>query len=108
MTTEYAEGKKAWSISDRSGKRFPYNEMLFEPGTKLWIHYSESDGEYNYVDHPQGKMKIPNGSRDPIALETVRDDPLMVEPDILVDEHGEYLVFTAMFGQNEYIGYQGY
>lgn len=45
-------GSNAWFISDRSGFRYPYSESISEPGTGWRIHYSESDGEYNLVDHP--------------------------------------------------------
>lgn len=43
---------KASAISDRSGFRFPMDEMVVEPGTGYLVHKSESDGMYNLVDHP--------------------------------------------------------
>ena len=55
MSRKFAKGKRAYSYSERSGLKFPYNEMIFEKGTNLWIHHSESDGRYNEVTHPQNK-----------------------------------------------------
>lgn len=95
--TNFASGKRAWSISDRSGLRFPYNEMLFEPGTGIWVHKSETDGQYNIVDHPQGRVKAPKG--DAISLENIYGDGREDEyPEFLVDENGDTLVIRGMFG----------
>ena len=50
---KFSSGKNAYSYSERSGERFPYDEMIKEPGTELWVHQSESDGKWNRVDHQQ-------------------------------------------------------
>jgi hypothetical protein len=39
MTT-YATGKKSWAVSDRSGQRFPYAEMVTE-WNGSFVHISE-------------------------------------------------------------------
>lgn len=52
-----SRNRKSYAISDRSGMRYPYNEMIYEPGTNLFIHRSESDGIYNAVDHPQNHIR---------------------------------------------------
>lgn len=57
------------SISDRSGKAFPYREMITEPGTKLQVHYTESDGMWNMLDHPQNHIK---GKSDKMSLKNGR------------------------------------
>ena len=66
---------KAWAISDRSGMRFHMNEMIKEPGTGYLVHYSESDGIWNMVDHPQANLhKWAELSGDPYPVLKVRPD----------------------------------
>ena len=60
----FARGKKALSISDRSGMRFPYTEMVREWNGSL-VHYSEYEPK-----QPQLEPK-PVGS-DPQALQNPR------------------------------------
>tara|TARA_R110000796_G_scaffold35041_1_gene90314 strand:- start:560 stop:1183 length:624 start_codon:yes stop_codon:yes gene_type:complete len=60
----FARGKKALSISDRSGLRFPYTEMVREWNGSL-VHYSEYE-----IKQPQLTPK-PVGS-DPQALQNPR------------------------------------
>lgn len=67
-----ASGKHAIAISDRSGFKFPWKEMVKEPGTGYIVHRSESDGRWNLVDHPQNNIK--NDRADNIALAWVRDE----------------------------------
>lgn len=50
---QFAEGKYAVAICHRSGFKFPYKEMVFEPGTNYFVHKSEDDGENSLVTHPQ-------------------------------------------------------
>lgn len=52
-----AKGKYAIAISDRCGFKFLWKEMVKEPGTGFIVHYSESDGKYNLVDHPQNHIR---------------------------------------------------
>lgn len=52
----YSRGRRALSVSDRSGLPFPYRQMVSEPGTKAWVHSSESDGRYNRVDFDKYKV----------------------------------------------------
>ena len=60
----FARGKRALSISDRSGMRFPYTEMVREWNGSL-VHYSEYESK-----QPQLQPK-PVGS-DPQALQNPR------------------------------------
>ena len=60
----FARGKRALSISDRSGMRFPYTEMVREWNGSL-VHYSEYEAK-----QPQLQPK-PVGS-DPQALQNPR------------------------------------
>lgn len=99
---QYRTGRKAWSVSDRSGKRFPYTEMVYEPGTHLWVHKSESDGSYNMVDHPQGRIKMPRA--DLQQLEVVRGFSGIPNLPILADNFGNPIVFNLQFGTQENIG----
>ena len=95
---EFARGYKAWSISERSGLRFPYKEMVREPGTGLWVHKSESDKGYNIVDHPQGHVKAPGADAE--ILENIYG-----EPDATIDFLGEgYTYLTDEYGTILYVG----
>ena len=73
----YASGKYAYAISDRSGMRFPYDEMVREWNGSL-VHYSEFEAK-----QPQLEPK-PVGS-DPIALYNPRPQPTSVASLILLD-----------------------
>ena len=64
---KYASGKYAYAISDRSGLRFPYDEMVREWNGSL-VHYSEFEAK-----QPQLEPK-PVGS-DPQALYNPRPQP---------------------------------
>ena len=72
MTT-YATGKKSWAVSDRSGQRFPYAEMVTE-WNGSFVHISEYEPK-----HPQLEPKVPGN--DPQGLQNARPD--RVEPAVL-------------------------
>ena len=73
----YASGKRSWAISDRSGLRFPYTEMVREWNGML-VHTSEYE-----PTQPQLDPK-PVGS-DPQALWNPRPQPASVASLILLD-----------------------
>ena len=73
----YASGKNALAISDRSGLRFPYSEMVREWNGSL-VHYSEFEAK-----QPQ-LQPSPVGS-DPQALFNPRPQPASVASLILLD-----------------------
>ena len=75
----YASGKYAYAISDRSGMRFPYDEMVREWNGSL-VHFSEYEPK-----QPQLQPK-PVGS-DPIALFNPRPQPASVASLILLDNN---------------------
>jgi hypothetical protein len=101
MSRSFASGKNAWAICQRSGLRFLYREMVREPGTGLWVHYSESDGMYNRVTHPQLHIK---GVSDRIGLEhPFPDNEDAVSVAYLTDVLGSYITIPAMFGVQLYI-----
>ena len=76
---KYASGKYAYAISDRSGLRFPYDEMVREWNGAL-VHYSEFEAK-----QPQLEPK-PVGS-DPQALYNPRPQPAAVTSLILLDNN---------------------
>lgn len=49
----FARGKVAIAIDDRSGFKRMYKDMVFEPGTNVFLHKEESDREFSLVSHPQ-------------------------------------------------------
>ena len=75
----YASGKYAYAISDRSGMRFPYDEMVREWNGSL-VHFSEYEPK-----QPQLQPK-PVGT-DPIALFNPRPQPASVASLILLDNN---------------------
>ena len=64
--SNFASGKKAKAISDRSGMAFPYNEMLKE-WNGSFVHVSEFEAK-----HPQIEMKVHKPDRQ--ALQNARSD----------------------------------
>ena len=73
----YASGKRSWAISDRSGLRFPYTEMVREWYGML-VHTSEYEPKQPQLD-PK-----PVGS-DPQALWNPRPQPASTASLILLD-----------------------
>jgi len=72
----YASGKRSWAISDRSGLKFPYTEMVREWNGML-VHTSEYEPKQPQLD-PK-----PAGS-DPQALWNPRPQPASVASLILL------------------------
>lgn len=82
----------AWAISDRSGFKYPMKEMIKEPGTGYLIHRSESDGQYNAVDHPQAHLtKYATLGGDPKPIKNARPDRNWVTDIFLTDASGNFL-----------------
>ena len=73
MTT-YSTGKRSWAISDRSGQRFRYIDMVTE-WNGSFVHVSEYEPK-----HPQLEPKVPGN--DPQGLQNARPD--RVEPAVVV------------------------
>ena len=73
----YASGKHAYAISDRSGLKFPYSEMVREWNGSL-VHYSEYEAKQPQLE------PSPVGS-DPQALFNPRPQPASVASLILLD-----------------------
>lgn len=66
--------KHAFAICDRSGFKYPYNQMVHEPGTGLFVHWTESDGKWNLVDNPRNKIGVEQRSHEEIALRWASPD----------------------------------
>lgn len=49
----FAKGRKSRGICERTGFEVPYRKIVVEPGTKLLVENTMSDGRWNRVDHPQ-------------------------------------------------------
>ena len=89
---KYASGKYAYAISDRSGLRFPYDEMVREWNGSL-VHFSEFEAK-----QPQLEPK-PVGS-DPQALYNPRPQPASKASLILLDNNP----FTSViYGGTTYV-----
>jgi len=78
MSSRKSKGLKgssrAWAISDRSGFRHRMSEMVYEPGTGYLVHRSESDGRWNFVDHPQAHINEYATFGDPFPVADARPD----------------------------------
>lgn len=62
----YASGKKAWGISDRSGRRYRLDEMMTE-----WTGAKVGPDEF---DPKQPQLRAPKVSPDPQALRDPRPE----------------------------------
>ena len=91
---KYASGKYALAISDRSGLRFPYTEMVREWNGSL-VHTSEFEAK-----QPQLSPK-PVGS-DPQALYNPRPQPESKTSLILLDNNPFETIINSVDG-NTYI-----
>ncbi|NDE40271.1 MAG: hypothetical protein EB013_06960, partial [Actinobacteria bacterium] len=89
--TSFATGKKSWAISDRSGQRFPYDEMVTE-WNGSFVHYTEYEPK-----QPQLEPKIPGN--DPQGLQNARPDRVEPESFILL----QYNPFVATAGSSTII-----
>ena len=88
----YASGKQSWAISDRSGLRFPYTEMVREWNGML-VHTSEYEPKQPQLD-PK-----PVGS-DPQALYNPRPQPASTASLILLNANP----FTSVkYGGTTYV-----
>jgi len=88
----FARGKRALSISDRSGLRFPYTEMVREWNGSL-VHYSEYEPK-----QPQLEPK-PVGN-DPQALQNPRPQAESTAQLILLDNNPFEII---IYGGNTYV-----
>ena len=88
----FARGKQALSISDRSGLRFPYTEMVREWNGSL-VHYSEYEAK-----QPQLQPR-PVGS-DPQALQNPRVQRASTPQLILLNNNPFEVI---IFGLNTYV-----
>lgn len=103
MSNVFAKGKIALAICDRSGFAYPYREMVKEPGTGLLVHWTESDGPYNIVDHPQNYP--PKDLVDAVALRWARPDrdEHANNDFLLADNDGKILVFGDILETQIYV-----
>ena len=88
----YASGKRSWAISDRSGLRFPYTEMVREWNGML-VHTSEYEPKQPQLD-PK-----PVGS-DPQALWNPRPQPASTASLILLNANP---FTTVKYGGTTYV-----
>jgi hypothetical protein len=86
----FARGKQALSISDRSGLRFPYTEMVREWNGSL-VHYSEYEAK-----QPQLTPK-PVGS-DPQALQNPRVQRVATAQLILLENNPFEIILNSVDG----------
>ena len=90
----YAAGKYAYAISDRSGLRFPYDEMVREWNGSL-VHYSEYEPK-----QPQLEPK-PVGN-DPQALQNPRVEEEATSQLILLNNNPFEIIVNSVDG-NTYV-----
>jgi len=93
MSGQFAKGKNAVFICDRSGRKYLMSKMVREPGTGHFVHWAESDGNWNSVDHPQNYP--PRELTEAIALRWARPSRNEVVNDdtLLADNEGNILTF---------------
>lgn len=79
------------AICDRSGGKYPMNEMCIEPGTGYLVHVRFSDGRYNLVDHPANHIERYVAFGDPFPVDNARPERSWVLDIYLTDEEGVYV-----------------
>ena len=113
MTT-FATGKKSWAISDRSGQRFPYDEMVTE-WNGSFVHTSEYEPKQPQLEpkvpgnDPQGLLNARPDRTEPLSVVLLAYNPLLAtsgSSTILVNEPGHekttgnQVVFTSVSAAN--------
>lgn len=113
MTT-FATGKKAYAISDRSGQRFPYDEMVTE-WNGSFVHTSEYEPKQPQLEpkvpgnDPQGLLNARPDRTEPLSVVLLSFNPLLAtsgSSTILVNEPGhekttgDQVIFTNVNAAN--------
>lgn len=79
----------AIGVDQRTGFKHLQRDMVFESGTKYYVHKQESDGRYNLVDHPQNYRSAKLDRPERIALRHPSPDtPLFIGVVISADQLG--------------------
>jgi hypothetical protein len=90
MSNRYSKGRHAVFICDRSGFKYPYKEGVIEPGTGFFVHYTENDGKYSLVSHPQNNPRKRYQFGDPKPLKNPRPE-INLDTDFLSTEGGDLM-----------------
>jgi hypothetical protein len=91
----FATGKKAYAISDRSGMRFPYREMVREWNGFL-VHYSEYEAKQPQLD-PKPVGSDPQALRNPRVQQ--EDTPQLI---LLTPNPFESIIYNGVTYVNVY------
>jgi len=91
----FATGKKAYAISDRSGMRFPYREMVREWNGFL-VHYSEYEAKQPQLD-PKPVGSDPQALRNPRVQQA--DTPQLI---LLTPNPFESIIYNGVTYVNVY------
>ena len=91
----FATGKKAYAISDRSGMRFPYREMVREWNGFL-VHYSEYEAKQPQLD-PKPVGSDPQALRNPRVQQ--EDTPQLI---LLTPNPFESIIYSGVTYVNVY------
>jgi hypothetical protein len=91
----FATGKKAYAISDRSGMRFPYREMVREWNGFL-VHYSEYEAKQPQLD-PKPVGSDPQALRNPRVQQA--DTPQLI---LLTPNPFESIIYSGVTYVNVY------
>lgn len=98
---KYSSTRDVMAFSDRSGCPFPMHEMVYEPGTKLFVHYTESDGKYNRVDWPKDPIVPPDAQRLPqVRASFITPNPQNLESIYIVDAATQTPLYVDLRGQD--------
>ncbi len=92
-TYTHAPTKGVMTQCQRSGFMFPYEQMVKEPGTGLWVHRKYSDGQYNRVQHRNHKPVQPEPQHIPNVFPP--QNPGLIVYDWLIDHDGNYIEMNA-------------
>ena len=96
---KFKRNTRASAISDRSGFKFPMNEMVVEPGTGYLVHRSETDGFWSTVEHPLNNVgKYLKGKQgDPYPVEQARPRPTTETVSAVTQYRGKLTLNTQFY-----------
>ena len=94
----FASGKYAYMISDRSGQRFPYTEMVQE-WNGSWVHISEYESKQPQLQ-PRPTSADPQALQHPKPSRTAFPTPIVLRNDPFVMTAASKTV-TVFTGENE-------
>jgi hypothetical protein len=95
------KAKYAIAIDQRTGFKHRQRDMLFEPGTRYYVHKKESDGKRNLVEDPLNYPSPKLGRPEKVALRHPSPDTSLLPEAISVSSGALGLPLHAVVSSAE-------